>query len=262
MSRTPVYSGILSILLLFGPVSADAGLIVVSGDVTPSFYLTDTPPDPAVAGNQQFFANVLGGGTRVGVLTTTNLDAELEIDEFYNSLAGVTSNLISGALTSAVLADLDLLHIPFPDSAFTSGEVDAIEGFLNAGGSLFIAGEGSGIDGGVASNAVINGLLSALGSGLSISNAFLDIGVQTAMGSQILPDPLTAGVTSYNYGATSIVNGGSPLFLTSNESPFVAFEERAMVTPIPEPSALCVFAVALGVGGVASWLRRRGRRHN
>ena len=65
----------------------------------PIFFLTDTDRNSAEAGSQQFFSNVLAGGTAVLVLDTSNLLPGPEIDAFYDGLAGVTSTLVSGALT-------------------------------------------------------------------------------------------------------------------------------------------------------------------
>lgn len=238
-------------------------MLVVSGDVTPVFRFGN-------AGNQQFFTNVLGGGTSVGVLNepfagVTPRGANA-LNDFYNGLPAVTSSLLTGPLSPTDVSTIDLLLVPTPGNAFTASEVSALSGFLNNNGTLFLLGEAKSVRFGTSANpptgedtnAILNDLLGALGSGLSILDADVNAGSWTATApQQILPHPLTTGVASYDYGATSIVSGGQPLFRTTGLfQPFTAVEATANV--VPEPSSLTLLAI--GVGGLMGYNCRRRRR--
>jgi hypothetical protein len=222
-------------LIFIAPVS-EAGIIVASGDVTPVFHLTDTLPDSAFAGNGQFFENVLGAGTSVAVLETSlSLYADTEIDEFYDGLTGVSSNLFSGEVTAGILSGVDLLLLPIPDNDFTADEINTIVSFVIGGGSLFLLAEGLMPD----TRTRVNSILSAGGSSMFVNTPSVDTpGTWTAEGSRIVANPLTAGITGFKYGATFTVSGGTGLFLTldsSNNQPFIAFETA---NPVPEPATI------------------------
>ena len=210
-------------------------MILVSGDSTPAFSLTDTGPDPALPGNDQFFSNVLGAGQDVLVLNTTFSSSSFEINEFYASLAGKTSTLLTGTITAADLSGKELLVLSTPDDAFTPAEVSAIQNFSNSGGAIFAIGEGT-APGLTEANADINSLLTQLGSPLRLGTVDMDDGLQFATGSHIAADPLTAGVTSFRYGATVEVSGGTKLFV------------RAVI----EPGAGQVLELVSGLRGTAT----------
>jgi len=233
LASTLVALGLASICA----VPAAAGTLIVSGDVTSAFSLTDTEPNVAQPGVGQFFTNVLGGGTSVAILGSNTFDASAEIDEFYNSLTGVSANLFTSQITPNLLSGVDLFLLPFLGRSLAAAEVDAIADFHQSGGTLFVTGEGASINGGGTSNAIVNSLLSDLGSSMSIVSVTLDLGGQTATGSEIAQHPLTTGVTSFNYGATAVVSGGTPLFFANGGDPFMAVE-------VPEPqTAILVLAL-------------------
>jgi hypothetical protein len=261
LRKTPRRTCAIVFALLAVSGTATAGIIVAAGDATPVFSLTDTVPNPATAGNQQFFSNVLGSGTSVLVQAASSLSfAGPEINEFYNTLAGVTSTLLAAeaTVTGADLAGKNLFLAPNPD-AFTTAEIAALGAFVGSGGSLYVMGDGT-----LPSlSADINALLAGIGSNLSLGSTDFDEGDQTASGPEIVANALTSGVLSFNYGATVLVSGGSPLFLTNGLQPFVAVEDAA--TTVPEPATVLLFSaalVALGITRMAglAWAHRRHYR--
>jgi hypothetical protein len=243
---------LLGIVLSANP-EISVGLTILSGDVTPVFSLTNANPDPATPGNQQFFKNILGSGTRVAVLSSAynNDNAAAEIESFYDSLGGAAATSIAGTVTANKLAGVNLFLVPVPSDAFSASEIAAISDFVKGGGTLFLMGEAADISFGVATNGFINAVLSGLGSHLSLVNTTLDIGRQSAIGNQIVADPLTSDVLAYSYGAASRVAGGKPLFRTKNGTPFTAAE-----VVVPEPSS-CTLLMTILVGVAAHAWRRR-----
>jgi hypothetical protein len=97
----PLGTAIVGLALLFATQTARGGLLILSGDTTPVFSLTNTAPNAQVPGNRNFFVNILRGDTQVAVLESgPNLFDHTELDEYYNSLAGVTSIVFwSGTVT-------------------------------------------------------------------------------------------------------------------------------------------------------------------
>jgi hypothetical protein len=181
------------------------------------------------------------------VLNTTFSGSAAEANEFYASLAGKTSSLITGTITSAQLSGKELLVISDPNDAFTPAEVSAIQAFSNSGGNLFLLGEGTEISFGTATNGFLNSLLTQLGSPLRLGAINLDNGNQSATGSRIIADPLTTGVSALQYGAATSVSGGKKLFLTLNNTPFVEY--------VPEPATTALLACAALAGLAATRTR-------
>jgi hypothetical protein len=213
----------ICLYILLAVASVQAGTIVLSGDVTPSYSLTDTGPNLSHAGNIQFFTNLLNGGDAVAVVRqNSDLPAWQEIDEFYAGITGVTSTVVSEISTSGIdLNTVDLLIAPLPGTAFSGSDVDAISDFLSMGGTAFFMGDSSSWS---ESNGIINDALTSLGSGLGLTDALINPGQQIATSGAINPSVLTTGVTSFAYGSTSIVSGGTPIIFAGLDQPFIAFE--------------------------------------
>ena len=217
--------------------TAQAGTIIASGDSNISDDLAGK------SGNARFFSNILGSGTSVAVLDTTPTLCCLGpfddiISNYYNSLTGVTSAKIAGPVSAASLAGVNVFVAVAPTQAFTGAETLALTNFLSGGGTIFLLGDNSSFPG---ENANINNLLIALGSGLQIVEDIIDAGFNPA---SILADPLTTGIASFEYAATSRVTGGTGLFQTMTGSQtFVAYESSN--GQVPEPGAWLLTACGL-----------------
>jgi hypothetical protein len=249
-------------LLLFG--AATAWLVSASPAKADLFVSADCDiADPLIGlynqvpgidtGNQQFFANILGSGSSVAVLHTGSAQYDpsgqivTDVNQFYNGLDGKTSTVISGTISS--LAGYNLLVVPLPDHAFTSGEITVLRDFLAAGNSVFFLGEN---DSFTLENPNINNDLTALGSTIQIVPASFDAGWHTATGSQIALDPFTTGVSHFSYAAPSMVSGGNYLVFGTGAQPFVTYS-----AVVPEPSTVSL--ACLGVLALVWRLRRTGR---
>jgi hypothetical protein len=250
--------GFLAVACGIGTRAADASpIVLVSGDSNITNALNGTFGAAIDPGNQQFFLNILQGGTSVVVDTTTAFPETVfgnAVNNFYNA-SGVSSTLITSPVTDVDLAHVNLFVSIMPDS-FSTAEIDALTNFLSGGGSVFFLGDNFGIA--VAQNTVINNTLAALGSNLAIALNFSEGCVSnfhTLHGNEIANDPLTAGVSTFTCAAGSTVFsrnsqglGSTALFTESNGNPLVIYEPYGTpFTPVPEPASLILFCTGAGV---------------
>lgn len=125
------------------------------------------------------------------------------ISNFYNSLSGHSSSVITGQLDSNDLSGVNLLWATQPSNAYTAGEISTMSTFLSNGGRIAFMGEhGSGIA--ENENLRINSAVAALGGHMTILNGMMrDPGdhVATVANGQILAHSLTVGVNDYIYAA-------------------------------------------------------------
>jgi len=231
--------------------SVFAGLIVLSGDSNIANALDGSSGVTVNANNQLFFKNVLGSGTNVLVQQTSGAGSpsvavsDTAINTYYNSLAGVSSSLYSGVVDETALSGLNLYVGTLPDDTYTATEVAALSAFLGAGGSIFLLGENNYA---ATNNGYINTLLSDFGSSMSITS------VSGVSGATPLSDPLTSGVGSITYLAGSTVSGGTTLFVTSGQTPVIAYENVGGNT-VPEPGTVAL--LCLGLAGLAASRRQK-----
>ena len=231
------------IISLLTTAASDADMTMfISGDINIVYPLTGnyTSVDP---GNQQFFSNVLQGGSTVVVLDNyANAYAASEIEDYYDSLSGVSASTFNGAVTSGQLGSADLFFAVLPYSNFTSSEIAVMADFLADGGDIFFLGDNYQF---ASRNTVINNALAALGSSLSIDDTTtIDNNYHTATGSQIASDTYTTGVSTFTYASVSEVIGGKTLFFGTGEEPFLAYEV------VPVPGAVLLGIIGLGLAGV------------
>jgi hypothetical protein len=250
MRRCVLAVAMLSLILAVG--QAEAGLIILSGDQNMSDALVGngTPINP---GNERFFSNVLGGGTHVVVQGTdlSGIDTPVaNINTYYNTIAGVTSTIQSGPVTTASLSGVNLFVSAIPASSFAIGEISALSAFSASGGTIFLLGDTSVLA--TAQDANLNALLAGLGSNMRIVPGNIDPGFHLATGAQIVSDPLTIGVTSITYAGVSPVTGGNPQGIIKVQTGVWC------TTSTPEPSSV-VLACIGGVAGIVYAWRHRSR---
>ena len=216
----------LTLLCALAAASLHAGPIALSGDVNITSNLATEP------GNQTFFNNLLGAGTQVLIRTTPGWGSyATAVEIHYDSVPGVSASQV-GAVTAASLVGVNLFVGITSGTAYTAAEVAALTAFSAGGGRILLMGENQAFP---TENGVVNALLAALGSSLRIGAVDFDYGFHDAIGAQIVPGALSAGVVSLNYAAPSNVLGGTAVFRSADLAhAFVAHEGF----DVPEPASL------------------------
>lgn len=217
--------------LLLLTTQAQAG-IFVSGDNTPAYYA-------AYGDNSVFFNNVLQSGTSVLAHEMYGTALGNNLSNYYDSLAGVNSSYIDRAdVTADLLTNVDLFVTGSFGGGFTDSEIGAIDSFLDTGGSVMFMGDYTQtVDN-------INNALTALGSNMQLYGDPMDCGIHYATGDNIAVGPFTAGVSSFKYGFTYGVSGGTALFFDSTNRAFMAHESSSAST-VPAPAALSLMGTGL-----------------
>ncbi|WP_310424834.1 PEP-CTERM sorting domain-containing protein [Chamaesiphon sp. VAR_48_metabat_135_sub] len=141
------------------------------------------------------------------------------INNYYNSgltVSGqpVSSSILTGTLDTNNLSNINLLWMVQPANSYTNAELNSLSTFLSGGGRIAFMGE----HGTIAPNENnrISAAITALGGNISINNIVVDGGFRDATvgNGQILSNPLTAGVNTYNYAAFAPLNiSGSAIAL-------------------------------------------------
>jgi hypothetical protein len=108
---------------------------------------------------------------------------------------------LTGTLDTNDLSNINLLWMVQPASSYTSAEINSLSSFLSGGGRIAFLGE----HGTVApdENNRISAAITSLGGNISINNIIVDSDFRNAtrLNGQILDNPLTQGVNTYNYAA-------------------------------------------------------------
>lgn len=240
---------------------AHAGTLVISGDATigPRFATAVSGGNPNLQGNIAFQTNLLGGGDTVAVYRFSvvnsfpNPPLGNQVATAYNTL-GFSASVFESAITSSVVEGADLLIVLARSNAFTTDETSVIRDFLFAGGNVLLTGESNNIGAGANNN--LNALLMGLGSTIRLNQVAQDPSDRFATGTEIVADPLTAGVTSFGYGFTTTVSGGRTLFFNDSGNPFIAAEDFAAAVPEPGTWGLLI----LGFGMIGGTMRRSSAR--
>ena len=114
-------------------------------------------------------------------------------------------------------------------------------------GTIFFIGESTGYGPGGTADPIITSTLATLGSTMTMAG---NDGTVYPVSATVLANALTAGVSSFNYGFTSFVTGGTALFNTQGGSPFIAVQTVGAATPEPVTGLMTLGGLA-GLGLLA-----------
>ncbi|MBT8343056.1 MAG: PEP-CTERM sorting domain-containing protein [Desulfatitalea sp.] len=235
------------VLCLFGMLCVNPSafaLIIASGDNTPAFYA-------AYNDNNVFFENILQGGTNVLVHEAATSSIGNNLNTYYNSLTSVSSSYLGSAeVTNSFLSGTDLFVTGMYGGEFTASELIALDSFVDSGGTVFFMGDYN------YSPVGINNALAYLGSSMMLYGPISDTGNNNATGSSIASDPFTTGVSSFTYGATNGVSGGTSLFFDRADRPFLAYDGGP--SAVPEPSTM--FLLGTGLVGLVGIGRKKRQK--
>lgn len=202
------------------------------------------------SGNQSVYLSILGDST--SVMFSRNEEQQDGTREFYNEQAGVTATEDASTITSALLANVDLLVISrFFRTAvdYAATEIEAMADFLSGGGDILVVLEtdNSFIDG-------YNSLLSGLGSEIQYTG---DRVVAPATDGSLEDTAISTIADSFSVDAYNILSGGDSVAIDGNGGTFLSVETFDTVAEVPLPATLPLLAFALGGVGFAARRKRR-----
>jgi hypothetical protein len=134
----------------------------------------------------------------------------------YFSGQGYTVNNVGSSFSSLSGADLAILSYPV---GLGPTQLTAIDSYVSGGGRLVINSDGQGFEAG---QSAMNAILTSLGSSIVNVDGSYDSGYNST--SDIVSSPFTAGVSSVNYGYTSLLTGGNPLVYGNGGQLFIAYQ--------------------------------------
>jgi hypothetical protein len=237
--RTAVSCAIvaLSLFSLATLRPALGGYVVVMGDATPTFALQYDIYE-GFEGNRAFFRNLRAGGDSVPLLGPSSGNTDL-VRDFYNRLLPGSADESSALVTNNLLQGVDLLVASRVIREFSASETEAIGGLLGRGGNLLLIVEPPPVRDAESVRSSVHALLDKLHVNIRLLNPLFDGGTRPVTGDRIATHPLTYGVTAFNYGKASNVQGGTPLFFGSTGYPFVA------AAFVPEPSTFVITSICI-----------------
>lgn len=238
--------GLVASLVFITASQANAALIVI-----PDINMISS--GMGYVGNRTLFSNILDDSTTVA-FNYRSSSYSSQLAGYYNSFAGVQVST-GGTIPPTSTFDLLVLDFGFNNLPFmNSAEIAAVSSFLNGGGDVILFGEHAQV---TAHVTAYNNILAALGSSIAMTSNKTSTG--TSVTSAISVDDLTAGVTSFQYGWSSYLTGGTTL-ISSGQRAIVAYEEFAVSstpTPAPTTNASAPHALALMAIGLLAVGRRR-----
>ena len=130
---------------------------------------------------------------------------------------GLSTTVITEGSLEDLPADVKVLVLWLPTTAYTAGEVNALKQFAAEGGRIVLVGEHVGIY----AAEIPNALLGALGSTLEVVGGFIDCTGEHVVlpGSAIRPQQITDGLTGLTIGCSSEVTLGEddlPLYVDTS----------------------------------------------
>lgn len=202
--------------------------------------------------NASLYQNILGDSA--SVLFSREDEQQDDTLTFYNAQAGVSATESAATITSALLANVDLLVVTaFFNNAidYAASEITAMADFLSGGGDILVVLEAN------ENSALLdsyNDLLTGLGSDIQYTG---DRVVANATDDSLEGTIISSAADSFTVSAYNTLSGGSSVAFDAAGGTFVAVQVIDSVAAVPLPATLPLLAFALGGVGFAA-RRKRG----